>query len=42
MAKNTPDLSDHQFSGALLGGPKPFDLSVLLQVLSEVLIEQCR
>ena len=27
MAKNTPDLSDHQFSGALLGATKPFELA---------------
>ena len=27
MAKNTPDLSDHQFSGALAGGKKTFDLA---------------
>ena len=27
MAKNTPTLSDHQFSGALLGGKKRFDLA---------------
>ena len=27
MAKNTPDLSDHQFSGALLGSKKPFELA---------------
>jgi PPK2 family polyphosphate:nucleotide phosphotransferase len=27
LAKNTPDLSDHQFSGALLGGTKPFELA---------------
>ena len=27
MAKNTPDLSAHQFSGALLAGTKPFDLA---------------
>ena len=27
MAKNTPDLSDHQYSGALPGGTKPFELA---------------
>jgi len=27
LAKNTPDLSDHQFSGALLGSTKPFELA---------------